>query len=294
VVIRTENLTKLYGPVVGIEGLNLEVEEGEIFGFLGPNGAGKTTTIRLLLDLTRPTKGRAFLFGQNILHNSLEAKERLGYLPGEFRAFPSMTGIHMLDFLASFRAKQPVLREELAERLEFSPQVLRKRIKTLSHGNRQKLGIILALEHEPDLSILDEPTLGLDPLMQEAFYDILRLFRDRRKTILLSSHVLSEVEKVCDRVGIIRNGRLVALESIEALRAKQVRRLVVILDMPSEPPLLPGAQLLTHREKRFEYLVKGDVQAVVRALADLPLQDVVFPEPNLEDVFMVYYQDSPS
>jgi len=133
--------------------------------------------------------------------------------------------------------------------------------------------------------------MGLDPLMQEVFYDILRMFHDRRKTIFLSSHVLSEVEKVCDRVAIIRNGVLVALESIEALKTKQARRLVVVLDAPSEPPLLPGAHLLVHRENRFEYLVKGNVQAVIRALTDLPLQDIVFPEPDLEDVFMVYYQE---
>ena len=147
---------------------------------------------------------------------------------------------------------------------------------------------------DPDLAILDEPTLGLDPLIQEAFYDILLMFRERGKTIFLSSHVLPEVERVCDRVAIVRDGVLVALESIDALRTKQARRLVLVLETPSEPPILPGAQLLAHKGRRFEYLVKGSIQAVMRSLADLPMQNIVFPEPDLEDVFMVYYQDSSS
>ena len=290
-VIEFTGLTKCYGTVVGIRGVSLAVWEGEIFGFLGPNGAGKTTTIRLLMQLLRPDGGSASLFGIPLDVPKAALRERIGYLPGEFHPYLNMIGGRFMTYMAQYRSRPPKLRPYLLDKLQITARALKEPIKHLSHGNRQKLGIVLALEHEPDLAILDEPTLGLDPLMQEAFYDILRIFRDRGKTIFLSSHVLSEVEKICDRVAIIRDGVLVALESIEALRTKQARRLVVVLDASSEPPLLPGAQLLAHREKRFEYLVEGNLQAVMRALAGLPLQDIVFPEPDLEDVFMVYYQE---
>jgi ABC-2 type transport system ATP-binding protein len=293
-IINVTGLTKYYGSTIGIRGLDLAVREGEIFGFLGPNGAGKTTTIRLLMQLMKPDGGSVFLFGIPLDEPKVKLRERIGYLSGEFHAYLNMTGSRFMTYLAQYRTRPPKLRSFLIDKFQITGQELKKPIKHLSHGNRQKLGIILALEHDPDLAILDEPTLGLDPLMQESFYDILHMFRDRGKTIFLSSHVLSEVEKVCDRVAIIRNGILVALESIEVLRTKQARRLVLVLDTPSEPPILTGAQLLAHKGRRFEYLVKGGLQEVMRSLADLPLQNVIFPEPDLEDVFMVYYQDSPS
>ena len=293
-LIEVTELTKYYGTVVGVDGVSFAVEEGEIFGFLGPNGAGKTTTIRLLMQLLHPDSGRAALFGIPLDAPKAALRERIGYLPGEFSPYLTMTGGRFLAYMAHYRTRPPTLRPMLLDTLQLSEQALKQPIKNLSHGNRQKLGIVLALEHEPDLAILDEPTLGLDPLMQEAFYDILRMLHDKGKTIFLSSHVLSEVEKVCDRVAIIRGGKLVALESLEALKKKRPRRLVVVLEEASEPPVLPGARLLAHEDARFEYLVEGSVRVVLGALAALPVQDVVFPEPDLEDVFMAYYQESPS
>ena len=291
-VIEVADLTKYYGAVVGVDGVSFTVEEGAVFGFLGPNGAGKTTTIRLLMQLLQPDRGHAALFGVPLDAPKAALRERIGYLPGEFHPYLTMTGGRFLTYMAHYRTRPPVLRPLLLDKLQVTAEALKQPIKHLSHGNRQKLGIVLALEHEPDLAILDEPTLGLDPLMQAAFYDILALLRGKGKTIFLSSHVLTEVEKVCDRVAIIRGGRLVALESLETLKEKRPRRLVVVLDEVSEPPVLPGARLLSQEAGRFEYLVDGGVRAVLGALAALPVLDVVFPEPDLEDVFMAYYQDS--
>ena len=293
-VIEVSDLTKYYGAVVGVDGVSFAVEEGEIFGFLGPNGAGKTTTIRLLMQLLRPDRGRLAVFDDPLDAPKAALRERIGYLPGEFHPYLTMNGARLLAYMAHYRARPPVLRSFLLDKLNVSEKALKQPIKHLSHGNRQKLGIILALEHEPDLAILDEPTLGLDPLMQEAFYDILRMLHARGATIFLSSHVLAEVEKVCDRIAIVRGGRLVALESLEALKQKRPRRLIVVLGAASAPPTLPGARLLSQDTGRFEYRVDGPVRAVLGALALLPVQDIVFPEPDLEDVFMAYYQEAPS
>lgn len=295
-VIEVSALTKHYGTVVGVEDVGFTVEEGEIFGFLGPNGAGKTTTIRLLMQLLHPDRGHLTLFGEALDTPKPVLRERIGYLPGEFHPYSTMTGERLLAYMAHYRARPPVLRPYLYDKLLITAKALQQPIKHLSHGNRQKLGIVLALEHEPDLAILDEPTLGLDPLMQEAFYDILQTMQGKGKTIFLSSHVLSEVEKVCHRVAIVRKGQLVALESLATLKEKRPRRLIVVLneaDVP-EPPKLPGARLLSQEAGRYEYLVEGGIQAVLRALAALPVQDIVFPEPDLEDVFMAYYQEAQS
>ncbi len=292
-IIEVTALTKYYGPVVGVDGLSFAVEAGEIFGFLGPNGAGKTTTIRLLMQLLHPDGGDIALFGVRLDAPQAALRERIGYLPGEFHPYPTMTGERFLAYMARYRARPPRLRRFLLDKLHLTAKALKQPIKHLSHGNRQKLGLVLALEHAPDLALLDEPTLGLDPLMQEAFYDILRTLHEQGKTIFLSSHVLSEVEKVCHRVAIVRGGRLVALEALSALKQKRPRRLVVVVDAASEPPALPGARLWRHEAGRCEYLVEGGVRAVLGALASLSVHDVIFPEPDLEDVFMAYYQDDP-
>ena len=293
-IVEVHNLVKTYGAFTAVNDVSFHFEAGEVFGLLGPNGAGKSTTIRLLMQLLHPDRGRIAVFGVPLDAPQAALRERIGYLPGEFHPYPTMTGARFLAYMAHYRTRPPTLRPFLLDTLNLTAQALKQPIKHLSHGNRQKLGIVLALEHEPDLAILDEPTLGLDPLMQDAFYDILRMLHDKGKTIFLSSHVLSEVEKVCDRVAIIRGGRLVALESLEALKHKRPRRLAVVLDEASEPPVLPGARLLSHDAGRFEYLVEGPIRAVVGALAALPVHDVVFPEPDLEDVFMAYYQESAS
>jgi ABC-2 type transport system ATP-binding protein len=289
--IEVSGLTKSYGSIVGVRDLDFTVEQGEIFGFLGPNGAGKTTAIRLLMQLLNPDKGSISLFGKLLNKNRWDLRDRIGYLPGDFHPYGDMTSGYFLNYMAGYRSSSPRLRSWLFDKLHFTARELKQRIKILSHGNRQKLGIVLALEHEPDLAILDEPTLGLDPLMQEAFYEILRELQMKGKTIFLSSHILTEVEKVCHRVAIIREGTLVALESLSDLKKKRPRRLIVELrEGPSTgPPSLPGTQLIGRAGNRYVFLIEGEIQAVLRSLAALPVQDVILPEPGLEDIFIGFY-----
>lgn len=294
-LLRVTDLVKRYGSVVGVDGVSFAVEPGEIFGFLGPNGAGKTTTIRLVMQLLRPDRGAIELFATPVTRPNAALRERVGYLPGEFRPYAEMSGARFLHYMSRYRARPPKLRAELLERLHVDAATLERPIKQLSHGNRQKLGIILALEHEPDLAILDEPTLGLDPIMQEAFYDIVHMLRERGTTIFLSSHVLSEVEKICHRVAIVRAGKLVALETLESLKSKRPRRLVVVSDDDTGAILeLPGATFVKRDGGRCEYLIDGAMQPVLRALAAANVVDVIFPEPDLEDVFAAYFRSEPS
>lgn len=290
-VIEVNNLTKYYGKTVGIEDVGFSVEQGEIFGFLGPNGAGKTTTIRLLMDLLRPDQGSISIFGIELKRNQVDFKERIGYLPGDFFPYAEMTGAGFLNYTANYRSRAPELRHTLLEQLKFSSRELSQKIKHLSHGTRQKLGIIFAFEHNPDLTILDEPTSGLDPLIQEAFYEILRDFQKQRKTVFLSSHILPEVEKVCHRVAIIRKGNIVALEEIEKLKRKRPRRLIITFnnEFDENPPILPETRLLECRGKQCSYFVEGYISRLLPALTKLPIQDIIFPEPDLEDIFLEYY-----
>jgi ABC-2 type transport system ATP-binding protein len=292
-IIAVEQLTKFYGKIVGVRDLSFSVEPGEVFGFLGPNGAGKTTTIRLLMNLLRPDRGTISLFGNALQDNPVKLREKIGYLPGDFSPYGEMTGELFLRYLAQYRARPPVLRQRLLQMLNIDSPALAQKIKHLSHGNRQKFGIVAALEHEPDLAVLDEPSLGLDPLMQEAFYHILRELQQKGKTVFLSSHILPEVEKNCHRVAIIREGRLVALEAIENLKKKRHRRLIIELplDLAESPPELPGTRLWQKDGNQCIYLVRSDIRPVLKKLAGLPLTDVIFPEPDLEDIFLAYYQE---
>ncbi|MFQ5585007.1 MAG: ABC transporter ATP-binding protein, partial [Calditrichia bacterium] len=275
---------------VGVQQISFSVERGEIFGFLGPNGAGKTTTIRLLLDLLRPSAGDIFIFGVKIASHSLAIRKRCGYLPGSFSAYKQMTGIEFLRFAANLRRVVPVLQTELFKRFELSADDLSRKIKHLSHGTLQKLGIVQAFFHRPELLILDEPTIGLDPLMQENFYELLYDFQKEGRTIFFSSHNLPEVEKVCHRVAIIRNSELVAMETLEHLKQKRFRRLILILKKPVENLQLNNARLVKKKGLHYEFLVKGDIQPLLQALANLPVQDLIFPEADLEEVFMTYYR----
>ncbi len=292
-IIAVEQLTKFYGKIIGVRDVSFSVEPGEVFGFLGPNGAGKTTTIRLLMNLLRPDRGTISLFGNSLQDNPVKLREKIGYLPGDFSPYGEMTGERFLHYLAKYRARPPVLRQRLLQMLNIDSRALAQKIKHLSHGNRQKFGIVAALEHEPDLAVLDEPSLGLDPLMQEAFYHILRELQQKGKTVFLSSHILPEVEKNCHRVAIIREGRLVALEAIENLKKKRHRRLIIELplDLAESPPELPGTRLWQKDGNQCIYLVRSDIRPVLKKLADLPLTDVIFPEPDLEDIFLAYYQE---
>jgi len=289
-VIRVEGLTKRYGAACGVADLAFSVEPGEVFGFLGPNGAGKTTTIRLLLDLLRPTSGAAHVFGQPVRAKSREIRARLGYLPGNFSAYEAMTGEDFLRFAASMRGVQPGLQAELIDRFELSREHLARRVKHLSHGTRQKLGIVQAFFHRPELVVLDEPTIGLDPLMQEEFYRLLAEVQRDGRTIFFSSHNLPEVERTCQRIAIIRDGALVALETLEGLRKRKLKRLTLTLREPVEGLELPGARCIVRDGLRLEFLVSGALPPLLERLATLPLADMALLEPDLEEVFMTYYR----
>ncbi len=292
-VLEVSNLTKYYGKILGVKDVSFSVEEGEIFGFLGSNGAGKTTTIRLLMNLLRSKKGGISFFETPLQKKPVKLRERIGYLPGDFDPYREMTGINFLKYMAKYRIRSPILRENLINKLKLSAQDISQKTKYLSHGTRQKLGIVLAFEHDPDLVILDEPTIGLDPLIQESFYKIIWDFQKRGKTIFLSSHILPEVEKVCHRVAIIRKGEIVALESIENLREKRPRRMTIEFKKETkENPLdFTGVKLLNQTDSRFEYLVEGDIPTLLNELRKLSINDIIFPEPDLEDIFLDYYSD---
>ena len=292
-VIDLQKISKFYGKTVGVRNLSFDVQAGEVFGFLGPNGAGKTTTIRLLLDLLRPTSGQIAVFGKALATDSVGIRRRCGYLPGNFAAYGNMTGTAFLQFIARLRRIVPERQGDLLERLHLPASDLAQKIKHLSHGTQQKLGIVQALSHDPELVILDEPTTGLDPLMQEAFYDLIRDCKDRGRTVFFSSHNLPEVEKICDRVAIIRAGELVALETLENLKRKKYRRLKLTLKQPVAGLALPGARLQHQDGLHYEFLVRGDLRQLLQHLGELPIADLAFPEPDLEEVFLTFYQDQP-
>jgi ABC-2 type transport system ATP-binding protein len=290
-VIQIENLTKNYGDVVGADNITFNVYQGEIFGFLGPNGAGKTTTIRLILDLLRPTSGKISLFGKDLHENSLQIRKQCGYLPGNFNAYGNLTGMEFLKLSADLRQQQFKIDEALPARFGLDRQLLSRKIKALSHGTIQKLGIIQAFFHNPELLILDEPTIGLDPLMQEEFYSLLNEHQGSGCTIFLSSHNLSEVERICKRMAIIRNGRLVAVDSIENLRKALKRRLHFTLSHEVGVVDLPNAELVRHKDLTYDFIIQGDIRAILKSLSDLPVITVTMPEPALEEIFIQYYKD---
>src|SRR5438132_7452619 len=250
-VIATNGLTKHYGKVQALVDLTLEVRAGEIFGFLGPNGAGKSTMIRTLLGFLHPTGGNATVLGLDVAADSVEIRRRIGYLPGGIALYDSLSGKDALDYLVDLQGREPVRRDELSERLQMPAGVLKRRVRDYSRGMRQKLGVIQALQHDPELAILDEPTEGLDPLMQHAFYSILDDLRDQGRTIFFSSHVLSEVERLCDRVAIIRAGHLMALQHVAELLARRKRK--VELRWRGAAPDLSGIPGIA------DVVIKGDV-----------------------------------
>jgi ABC-2 type transport system ATP-binding protein len=289
-IVRAAALTKFYGRQRGIVDLDLEIGAGEVFGYLGPNGAGKTTTIRLLLDYLRPTRGSASLFGLDSHRDSLAIRRRIGYLPGDPRLYDSLSGREFIDFFARLRGGVTRARvDDLASRLDCD---IGREIRTLSSGNRQKLGLIQALMSDPELLILDEPTNGLDPLVQQTFYELIGEARDAGRTVLLSSHVLPEVERVCDRVGFIRTGTLVAVERITDLRARAMRRLEIEFcgDVPQSGfDGLPGVRDLMVTSNRLRCTVVGPMDPILKAANRFEIDRVTSSEPSLEDVFLAYY-----
>lgn len=292
--ILTEGLSKSYGDTIALGGLDLRVERGEIFGFLGPNGAGKSTTIRLLLDLIRPTAGRALVLGMDCQRQSVAVRARTGYLPGDLRLYPALRGREMVDLMAGLR-KAPVDRRfvlGLAEKLGLD---LEKPAGSLSKGNRQKLGIVLALVGRPPMLLLDEPTSGLDPIVQHTVWGILREEAQRGTAVFFSSHVMSEVDQVCERVGILRAGRLVAVEPVAGMKARQVRHVEVSFADATPPPdafNLPGVREIRRERLVAEFEVAGEIDGLLKALAPFHVVDLRTQQPALDEILLGYYQEA--
>jgi ABC-2 type transport system ATP-binding protein len=290
-VIATDRLTKRYGSARGIEQVSMEVGRGEVFGFLGPNGAGKTTTIRSLLDLLHPTSGTATIFGLDSHRDARAIRARLGNLPGDFSADPHWTGRELLGFFARVRGMADLGRAgELAERFEAD---LDRPLGELSRGNRQKIGLVQALFHDPELVLLDEPTSGLDPLMQEEFLRVVAEHRARDATVFLSSHDLDEVQRICDRVGMIREGRLIAVEAVEELLGRAYRDVEVRIGGPVDLTALaalPAVEALEADDGVVRFRVRGELDPVVKALARHRVADLEVTRPSLEALFLRYYE----
>jgi ABC-2 type transport system ATP-binding protein len=289
-VIAANGLTKHYGNVEALVDLTLDVRAGEIFGFLGPNGAGKSTMIRTLLGFLHPTRGSATVLGLDVVLDSVEIRRRTGYLPGGIALYDSLSGADALDYLADLQDRGSPMREELCERLQMSKAVLHRKVRDYSRGMRQKIGVIQALQHDPELAILDEPTEGLDPLMQHAFYALMDEQRAKGRTIFFSSHVLSEVERICDRVAIIRSGHLMALQNVDDLLARRKKK-VELRWRGAAPDLagIPGLADVQVNGDRMRATLLGDVSGFVRAIASPSLEDLTIEPARLEEAFLEFY-----
>jgi ABC-2 type transport system ATP-binding protein len=289
-VVRVEKLTKFYGSDRGVVDLTFGVDAGEVFGFLGPNGAGKTTTIRLMLDLIRPTRGEVELFGVDP-RRDVALRRRIGYLPGDLRLYERLTARELLTYFAHLRSVKALgAAPDLVDRLELE---LDRPIHALSKGNRQKVGLVQAFMHKPDLLILDEPTVGLDPLVQQAFYELLTEVRSEGATVFLSSHVLPEVQHVADRVALIREGSLVLVAGVDDLRARALARVSVTFE--SLPPQaafadLSGVRELERRGHTILFSLDGEVDALIKALARHRVTAIDSHEADLEDIFLSLYR----
>ena len=289
--IALEGLTKHYGRVVALQDLSLTVEPGEVFGFLGANGAGKTTAIRLIMDLLRPTAGRAAVLGFDCRRQSIEARRRIGYLPGETPMYPELTGAAYLSFLASVSPQlpKPARLDALFRRFDMSRLDLQRRMRDYSHGMKRKLGIIQALMSEPQVLILDEPTSGLDPLMIDAFAEeIAGLAAAGRTTVFLSSHVLSEVERICGRIALIRRGSLVTVRTLDELRGTHPRRVTILFSQPvtASIPVLSGVTIVSRHDREWVLDVPGPLGPLITSLAGFPVDDIRYSTPTLEDVVL--------
>jgi ABC-2 type transport system ATP-binding protein len=290
--ISTEGLTKYFGHVVALDGLSLDVSRGEVFGFLGANGAGKTTTIRLLLDLLRPTRGRAAVNGFDTRRNSLLARASIGYLPGEMPIYGELTVDRFLRFTMSLHRQRidPAVVEKLLRRFEVGRAELARKLGHLSHGNKQKVGLVQALMGNAPVVILDEPTAGLDPLMIEAFSETVHELRTSGRTLFLSSHVLSEVERLCDRIALIAAGRLVKVARLEEIRREFPRTIHVSFTAPTPiPAMMTGATVLRSTPTEWVLQVKGELGPLVRSLASLPVADLRVENFRLEDYILELY-----
>ncbi|MBI4282824.1 MAG: ABC transporter ATP-binding protein [Chloroflexi bacterium] len=293
VVLQIQGLTKLYRKVVGVKDLHLAVRQGEIFGFLGPNGSGKTTTIRLLTGFLHPTSGSATILGMDVWRDSHRLKREMGFLPDVPSMYENLRGNELLDLLGRLQRKEPLLRDKLCDELGLSTQDLARPVREFSRGMKQKLALVQALQHDPAFIVLDEPTEGLDPLVQQSLFHILQELQRRGHTIFMSSHVLPEVERLCQRVGIIRRGVLVAVEDVEELRHRSIRYMEVEMkaDGAVISPSLPGVVSVEQRGRRFRIGVKGNGVPLLRELDRLGMEELVYEQARLEDIFLSYYRE---
>ncbi len=289
-IIEIRNLTKYYGKARGIVDVSFDVGAGEVFGFIGPNGAGKSTTIRTLLSLIRPTSGSAAIFGKDCITHAPEIAKDIGYLPSEVFYYDKMKVIDLLRYSASFYKKDCSKRiKELAERMDLD---LKRRIDDLSFGNKKKVGIVQCLLHEPRLIILDEPTSGLDPLMQQTFFDLLREENRKGSTILLSSHVLIEVQRICSRVAIIKDGRIIRTEKMSELTENNYKKIRIETGRITDDSRfdLPGVSHLERKDALLSFFFKGNINLIMKRISEVEISNVWIEEPTLEEVFLHYYQ----
>lgn len=289
-VIEINNLTKYYGKSRGIIDVSFNVEEGEIFGFIGPNGAGKSTTIRTLLSLIYPTSGSAKIFGKDCVKFGPEIRRDIGYLPSEVFYYDNMKIIDLLKYSASFYRKDCSKRiKELSEIMDLD---LTKKIEDLSFGNKKKVGIVQGLLHEPKLIILDEPTSGLDPLMQQKFFDLILEENKKGATVLFSSHILSEVQKICNRVGIIKEGRMIKVEDIKTLKEHNYKKfkIEILSDIDKDYFNIDGVSDLKIEDNVVSFLYRGDINRIIEKIYNIRITNLLVEEPSLEEIFMHYYE----
>ncbi len=289
-VIELKQLTKYYGKHRGIKNISFDIKEGEIFGFIGPNGAGKSTTIRTLLNFIYPTGGKAYIFGKDVVKDSLEIRRDIGYLPSEVYYYDDMKVSELLEYSRAFYKKgNPQRVKALADRLDLN---LNKRIEDLSFGNKKKVGIIQALQHEPKLLILDEPTGGLDPLIRNAFFELLKEENQRGATIFFSSHILSEVQSMCSRVAIIKEGELIKVESIETLIKNQFKKVTITFSgQKGRTFKIEGGKKPVWVGDTLELLYRGEMGSMLEKLSQSEVKDLLIEEPSLDEVFMHYYEN---
>lgn len=285
--VQVTNLKKHFGSIKAVDDISFSMEKGEVFGFLGPNGAGKTTTIRCMMDFVRPTSGSIAMFGKDARTDSVALKAKVGYLPSDIHLYDSWTGREHIRFVERAHGKKVDARS-LIDAFQFEAE---RKVKHLSTGNKQKLAIILALITEPELLILDEPTRGLDPLLQNTLYDLLRKFRERGGTIFMSSHNLAEVEHLCDRVGIIKNGKLIAVESLDDLKGKQIHVVTVTFQtpIPRAAFVLPCITISSEHTNGYTLKVRGEIGPFLKTLAQYPVTDLEVTHASLEEAFLEMY-----
>lgn len=290
IIIQTRDLSVYYGSHRGIKNLNLSVHKGEVFGFLGPNGAGKTTTLRALLDIIHPTKGGAAIFGLDCQKDGVSIRERVGYLPGELSLYPSMKASYFLDLLGHLQKNKPYesYLERLLERIDLDPS---RKMREYSHGNKQKIGVVAAFMGKKELIILDEPTIGLDPLVQQTVLELVQEVKEEGRTVFLSSHNLKEVQKVCDRVGIIQNGELIKTEKVETLIRQRLKRFEIHFrkQPPNDAFAIEGVKEISRKENLVLFEVSQNLDKLMEKAAPYGIMDIESKTVSLEEIFLAFY-----